>query len=358
MNAPNTPNTPRTGKPLYAFAHQTPQVRFHLSVFRFPFSKHLHHHAHFFLVGQGGVYPMDGDATALLHAAEPGHLALGKLVDGNLQLAEHLVVGQLADAIKGDVLVLQAVADEALGGDGLQERLHLLYHAFLQTGLQAACYLLSSEVAVYLQADGEALALGETDLPQFVGLEHAFYVQACASAHDGHAVARGDVHIGILEGALEFVHVEAVSRFADVNEVVGHLLAVHYVVVQVLAAAYGHASVHHARVGGDYLCIAHGMCQMGGKWCLAAGRGAEDGNQVYGVLAHVCALCLCVLLKRVGAVSADTGYFLQPLQVHELYLASVYGYEFLAGKGREGADGVGSGHVGEVGQVLARHIYR
>ena len=333
-------------------------IKLRKSVFRFPFSKHLHHHAHFFLVGQGSVYPVDGDATALLHAAEPGHLALGKLVDGNLQLAEHLVVGQLADAIKGDVLVLQTVADETLGGDGLQERLHLLYHAFLQTGLQAACYLLSSEVAVYLQAYGEALALGETDLSQFVGLEHAFYVQACASAHDGHALARGDVHIGILEGALEFVHVEAVSRFADVNEVVGYLLSVHYVVVQVLAAAYGHASVHHARVGGDYLCIAHGVCQMGGKWCLATGRGAEDGNQVYGVLAHVCALCLCVPLKRVGAVSADTGYFLQPLQVHELYLASVYGYEFLAGKGREGADGVGSGHVGEVGQVLARHIYR
>ena len=89
-------------------------------------------------MGQGGVYPMDGDATALLHAAEPGHLALGKLVDGYLQLAEHFVVGQLADAIEGDVLVLQTVADETLGGDGLQERLHLLYHAFLQTGFQTA----------------------------------------------------------------------------------------------------------------------------------------------------------------------------------------------------------------------------
>ena len=72
------------------------------------------------------IYPMNGDASALFHATEPGHLALGKLVDGYLQLAVHLVVGQLADAVEGDVLVLQAVAYEALGGDGLQQGLQLL----------------------------------------------------------------------------------------------------------------------------------------------------------------------------------------------------------------------------------------
>ena len=92
---------------------------------------------------------MDVGAAALFHATEPGHLALGKLVDGYLELAVHLVVGQLADAVEGDVLVLQAVAYEALGRDGLQQGLHFLYHAFLQTGLQSACYLLASEVAVY-----------------------------------------------------------------------------------------------------------------------------------------------------------------------------------------------------------------
>ena len=47
---------------------------------------------------------MDGEATAL-HATEPGHLALGKLVDGYLQALEHLVVRGLANEILRDELI-------------------------------------------------------------------------------------------------------------------------------------------------------------------------------------------------------------------------------------------------------------
>ena len=36
-------------------------------------------------------------------ASEPRHLALGKLVDGNLQLAHHLVVVEISDDILCDV---------------------------------------------------------------------------------------------------------------------------------------------------------------------------------------------------------------------------------------------------------------
>ena len=45
---------------------------------------------------------MDEGATAL-HSSEPRHLALGKLVDGNLQLAHHLVVVEISDDILCDV---------------------------------------------------------------------------------------------------------------------------------------------------------------------------------------------------------------------------------------------------------------
>ena len=48
---------------------------------------------------------MNGE-SAPLHAPEPSHLALGKLVNGNFQLAEHLFVGGLADDELCDELIL------------------------------------------------------------------------------------------------------------------------------------------------------------------------------------------------------------------------------------------------------------
>ena len=98
--------------------------------------------------GLEGVNPVDGEASAL-HAAEPRHLALGKLVDGNLQALEHLVVGETAHEVLGDELLLQAVIDEVVGRDALSEQSpDLLYHALVQTGLQAAGDLLATGLTV------------------------------------------------------------------------------------------------------------------------------------------------------------------------------------------------------------------
>ena len=47
-----------------------------------------------FVGWEGAGEPVDGGA-AFFHAAEPCHLALGELVDGDFQLAEHLFLGQL-----------------------------------------------------------------------------------------------------------------------------------------------------------------------------------------------------------------------------------------------------------------------
>ena len=95
-----------------------------------------------------GVNPMDGEATAL-HATEPGHLALGKLVDGYLQALEHLVVGKPAHQILRDKLILQSVVDEVVSRDALMKQpLNLVNHALFQAGLQSAGNLLATSLAV------------------------------------------------------------------------------------------------------------------------------------------------------------------------------------------------------------------
>ena len=48
---------------------------------------------------------MDGKSTTF-HTTEPGHLTLGKLMDSNLQLAEHLIVSGLTYYIFRNKLIL------------------------------------------------------------------------------------------------------------------------------------------------------------------------------------------------------------------------------------------------------------
>ena len=78
---------------------------------------------------QGSVNPVDGE-SAPLHASEPGHLAFGKLVDGNFQSAEHLVVAQLPGRIFSDIFVLQPIVGQVLSCNALsQQTAHLVDHA-------------------------------------------------------------------------------------------------------------------------------------------------------------------------------------------------------------------------------------
>ena len=93
----------------------------------------LFHSLHFFLHWQHGVDPVD-DGTTALHAAEPRHLALGKLVDGNLQLTHHLVVTEFSDDVLCDVFILQAIVGEVFGLDAaVKQTAHLLHHAMVET---------------------------------------------------------------------------------------------------------------------------------------------------------------------------------------------------------------------------------
>ena len=83
---------------------------------------------------------MDGDA-APLHAAEPRHLPLGKLMDGYLKTADHLVVGDFAYDVAGEELVFQAVVDEVLGLDAaVEQAAHLVKHTCVKAGVKAPRY--------------------------------------------------------------------------------------------------------------------------------------------------------------------------------------------------------------------------
>ena len=81
---------------------------------------------------------MDGDGAAAGEAAEPGHLAFGKLVDGVGQEDAHFFVGEDAKDVLGDEFVLETIVNKVIGRDaGSQQTANLLYEAFLQAGVKA-----------------------------------------------------------------------------------------------------------------------------------------------------------------------------------------------------------------------------
>ena len=93
-----------------------------------------------------------------LHAPEPRHLPLGKLVDGYLKPLEHLGVGGLSSHILRDKLILQAIVHQVFCRYALIEQsAHLVYHPFLQTGLQPPGDFLAPQLSVDADADDDTL---------------------------------------------------------------------------------------------------------------------------------------------------------------------------------------------------------
>lgn len=89
-----------------------------------------------------------------LHAAKPGHLPLGKLMNGDFQLTEHLVVGQLADDILRDVLVFQPIINKVIRLHAtVKQAPYLLHHAIVETLPQSGRDLPSSLFPVDVHTD-------------------------------------------------------------------------------------------------------------------------------------------------------------------------------------------------------------
>ena len=96
--------------------------------------------------------------TTTLHASEPSHLALGKLMDGCFELEEHLVVRDFANGILSQELVLQAIVNQVFGRYSFcQQAPHLVHHTFIQTLLKATGDFLTTQFTVDVHTDNQAL---------------------------------------------------------------------------------------------------------------------------------------------------------------------------------------------------------
>ena len=124
-------------------------------------------------------------------AAEPGHLALGELLDGVAQFFDHLLVADLPGQVPGQVFVFQAELDHEFFADTLvQKGADFIHHALLQA-------LFKPLVDPLLQ---DFPGPGDAELEQ--GITRGFGAgsgipggQLFQQAHDTVAVFR--IHVGI-----------------------------------------------------------------------------------------------------------------------------------------------------------------
>ena len=132
---------------------------------------------------------MDAEPPAL-HAAEPCHLALGKLVDGYLQLAEHFVAGGFTDDVFRHVFVLKAIVYKVFGWNpAIQQSTDFLRHSLVEPCLQSPGDFLSAVLAVDVHAKYHVWNLRECPL----GHGRLQVVLFNPASPDG---ALGGVHVG------------------------------------------------------------------------------------------------------------------------------------------------------------------
>ena len=135
-----------------------------------------------------GIDPVDEVAVAL-HAAKPGHLALGELVDGVGEEGAHLVVAEDAEDVLRHEFVFQTVIDQVFGGDaGGEQAADLVDETFGQARVEARVDPRVACLAVHERADVESPLREErridrrTVLVEAVAAGRGFDVEARAAA--------------------------------------------------------------------------------------------------------------------------------------------------------------------------------
>ena len=112
---------------------------------------------------------MDGDPSPL-HSAEPCHLTLCELMDGNLQLTYHLLVTQLSDDIECEVFVFKTIINQILWRHPrIYQPANLLHHTVVETLSQTLADAGSSQVAVDVESDHQTADGGE------IGIEDGMF---------------------------------------------------------------------------------------------------------------------------------------------------------------------------------------
>ena len=94
------------------------------------------------------IYPMNGKTSAL-HTTEPGHLPFGKLMNGDFQSSQHLLIRSFSYHIFCDKLVFQPVIQQVFcRNTTIEESLDFLYHPILQTLFQTAGDFITAGITV------------------------------------------------------------------------------------------------------------------------------------------------------------------------------------------------------------------
>ena len=264
-------------------------------------------------------------------------------MNGRFELHNHLVVGQLADEVKGHELIFQPIVNQIVGSDALVEQtLHLIEHAVGEPLAQARTDARPSRVAIDRQTDverlhhrkitasGFALEVVRFDfygsdcsltrihvggvvqhrtrtgfqrrqfgrqfrqrpslergterrilrnVADVVIAHHTLHVQARAATHHRALSATADVLKGIEEIVLIAIEVVFRPGFDNVDQMVGHPSPRDAIIVEVLARAEIHAPIHLTRICADDLRI-DAIGQSHDKRSFAAGRGSHHRHEV------------------------------------------------------------------------------
>ena len=79
-------------------------------------------------------------------------------MNGNLKLAKHLGVRNVANNIFGYKLIFKTIINKVFGIYTIfDEGAYLVYHSLLKAGLQTTCYLLTAQVAIDVDANDKRI---------------------------------------------------------------------------------------------------------------------------------------------------------------------------------------------------------
>ena len=198
-------------------------------------------------------------------------------MNGNLKQSNHLVVGILSEDVLCEIFVFQTIGKESfLWHPFIEQGLNLFYHSLFEACIETLCDALPSQST----RDADAYERISVELAASeVAFQHSLDIQSCSTTQYRALAACHDVIVCLTEILKIAVKVISLPRLSNINKVIGNLLAVNFVVSQVLACSDIHTAIHLTGVSGKYLAT-DSCCQLCGNACLAAGCRTCYDNKV------------------------------------------------------------------------------
>ena len=96
--------------------------------------------------------------SAPFHAPEPGHLTLGKLVNGDFQERRHFVEGVFAQNVFSQIFIFEAIVNQVFRGNPLVEKApYFIDHAGIETCPEAGGNAFAAQFPVDVYTDNIAV---------------------------------------------------------------------------------------------------------------------------------------------------------------------------------------------------------